>query len=554
MSYSVKCDDRLLYKKYIEGHDLITTDFNQVDNEFGSFSFSFCDDHPLYNFIVPKKSKIKIYKNENLVWLGRAIEYKDDIDGERQVYCNGCLSFLEDSIMRPFDFNGSPEALFKIVIQQHNAQVSEDQAFVIGECTVTDPNDTIVRSSIYYLSTWTIFKEKLLNLGGHLVVTFDENERPVLNWYAEINNYSTQKIKLGENLVDFEKSLLYDDFYTACIPLGAKDDDGVRLTVDSVNDGKDYIVNQQLVDLYGIFYAPVSETTWEDVTLATNLLSKGTAWLNNTGIKYKDRVDLDAEDISFLPDVDVSDFYFLKNVQFVTASDSPLDYLVVDFSVDILDPYSVLIVLSNEQSKYMKTSLTDIANRTNAGNVEQIRQVESQVATKAGTESLVNEVIMNSTYISSEASRIVAGALQEFTQTGDFARMQQTVQSQFSILANEISMNFNTLSSQITQQGSDIQQVLNQYSAWFRFLSYGLVIGNSGSPIQMVLKNDVLYFCTDPDTVTPDTAIAYFSAGKLYVNFINVQNLTIGMTGRWLDIRIVGSGDNVCALFSGRLS
>jgi hypothetical protein len=70
----------------------------------------------------------------------------------------------------------------------------------------------------------------------------------------------------------------------------------------------------------------------------------------------------------------------------------------------------------------------------------------------------------------------------------------------------------------------------------------------------MVLKNDVLYFCTDPDNVTTANAIAYFSSGQLYVNFINVQNLTIGMTGRWLDVRIVGSNDNICALFSGRLA
>ena len=70
----------------------------------------------------------------------------------------------------------------------------------------------------------------------------------------------------------------------------------------------------------------------------------------------------------------------------------------------------------------------------------------------------------------------------------------------------------------------------------------------------MKLENDVLYFCTDPVSVTPETAIAYFAAGQLYVNFINVQNLTIGMTGKWLDVRIVGTGVNTCALFSGRLA
>ena len=105
-----------------------------------------------------------------------------------------------------------------------------------------------------------------------------------------------------------------------------------------------------------------------------------------------------------------------------------------------------------------------------------------------------------------------------------------------------------------------VQTTLKDYNAWFRFLAQtstqnaGLVIGESSSPIQMKLENDVLYFCTDPVSVTTENAIAYFAAGQLYVNFINVQNLTVGSTGRWLDVRIVGSGDNLCALFSGRLS
>jgi hypothetical protein len=249
-------------------------------------------------------------------------------------------------------------------------------------------------------------------------------------------------------------------------------------------------------------------------------------------------------------DANIESFQFLDTVLVrSTPNGLSASYILTQITIPLNDPSSTTITLGGEQ-------LTLVSQFAKAqGNVqERVGTIEADYVTTGQAAAISNHEIENSTWIQQEADRIVATALQEFVETGDFATLQQTVQSQFSILANEISINFTTLSSQITQQGSNIQQTLDQYAAWFRFLSYGLVIGNSGSPIQMVLKNDVLYFCTDPDNVTTANAIAYFSAGQLYVNFINVQNLTVGMTGRWLDVRIVGSGDNVCALFSGRLS
>lgn len=566
MNYVVKLDDQLLYKKYVDNLDIFDTDFHQVDNRAGSFSFTFCDDHPLYNSIVPKKSRIKIYKDSVLVWLGRVIEQKDLINRDRSVYCEGCLSFFKDSVTRPFNFTGSPQSFFNFIVQQHNDQVADDQKLIIGNCTVTDPNDTIVRSSIYYLNTDEIIKEKLLSLGGHLVVTFDSDENPIINWYSEINNYSTQKIQLGENLVDYEKSLLYDDFYTACIPLGAKDENNIRLTIESVNSGNDFILNTELSELYGIFYSPVENTTWDDVTIASNLLSKGNSWLANEGIKYKQNVELTAEDISFLPDVNVTDLYFLKNVQFVTASGSTVSYLIVDFSVDIRDPYSLSLVLSNEESMYMKGYFTDAANRVNENNAEQIRNVESQSVSTAIAESLINTVIQQSTYITQAANEIVMSALSEYSQSSDLATLVNTLSSNLSLLANSVSLDFSRVEQLIAnqgelidEQGQLVESAFRSYNSWFRFIpqssaqNAGLVIGQSGNPVQVKLESDVMYFCTDPDNAAA-TSIAYFSAGQLYVNFANLQNLTIGMTGRWLDVRIVGSGDNVCALFSGRLS
>lgn len=547
--YSVYVDGYPLYEpRMSDQFYLIGPSLKQTTNLPGELSFSIPAEHTNASVINRLSSRVSVFKDDSLIWVGRPLESETDIYNTTKWICEGCLAYLCDTIYRPFEFQGSPTDLFTSIVNNHNAQVNENQMLNVGVVTVTDPNDYINRSSIEYLSSWDVLKTRLLDtLGGYLILTYP-NGQPTLNWYATPPDTSTQVIEFGQNIQEYAKTVYASETYTACIPLGAKDENDVRLTIESVNGGKDYITST-LADTLGYIYAPSDEVTWDDVTIPANLLSKAQAWLTNLGTKYKERVNIKAVDLHNT-DANIEAFQFMDNVLVrSTPNGLSASYILTQITIPLNDPSSTSITLGGER-------LTLVSQLAQAqGNVqERVGTIEADYVTNGQAVAISNREIENSTWIQQEADRIVATALQEFVETGDFATLQQTVQSQFSILASEISINFTTLSSQITQQGANIQQTLDQYAAWFRFLSYGLVIGNSGSPIQMVLKNDVLYFCTDPDNVTTANAIAYFSSGQLYVNFVNVQNLTIGVTGRWLDVRIVGSNDNVCALFSGRLA
>lgn len=547
--YSVYVDGYPLYEpRMSDQFYLIGPSLKQTTNLPGELSFSIPAEHTNASVINRLSSRVSVFKDDSLIWVGRPLESETDIYNTTKWICEGCLAYLCDTIYRPFEFQGSPTDLFTSIVNNHNAQVNENQMLNVGVVTVTDPNDYINRSSIEYLSSWDVLKTRLLDtLGGYLILTYP-NGQPTLNWYATPPDTSTQVIEFGQNIQEYARTVYASETYTACIPLGAKDENDVRLTIESVNGGKDYITST-LADTLGYIYAPSDEVTWDDVTIPANLLSKAQAWLTNLGTKYKERVNIKAVDLHNT-DANIEAFQFMDNVLVrSTPNGLSASYILTQITIPLNDPSSTSITLGGER-------LTLVSQLAQAqGNVqERVGTIEADYVTNGQAVAISNREIENSTWIQQEADRIVATALQEFVETGDFATLQQTVQSQFSILASEISINFTTLSSQITQQGANIQQTLDQYAAWFRFLSYGLVIGNSGSPIQMVLKNDVLYFCTDPDNVTTANAIAYFSSGQLYVNFVNVQNLTIGVTGKWLDVRIVGSGDNTCALFSGRLS
>lgn len=556
--YSVYCDGLPLYVQQLsETYFLHDATLTQKANVPSMLQFTITPDHPYYNSIFRLSSRITVYRDGYLIWVGRPIESNTGIYNTVKWVCEDALAYLCDSLYRPFEFSGSPEELFADIINSHNAQVQSNQQLGIGTVTVTDPNDYIVRSSVDYATSWETVKEKLLGMGGYLMLTYP-NGNPTLNWYLTPPDTSTQVIEFGENIQSFTRAIYASETYTACVPLGVKDDDGHRLTIASVNNGSDTLINTTLAAQLGTIYAPPELVIWEDVTLPENLKTKGLAWLNNEGITVKERVELTAVDLHNA-DANVEAFQFLDNV-IVSSAPHGLSatYVLTEITTPLNDPSSSQITLGGERV----TLVSELANQ-NRNITERVGLIEADYVTNGQAVALATETIESSTWIQQTAESIVATALQEYSKTSDLEALYETVSSQFSQLASQVSLQFNTIEQSVTQNADavgGVQNTLNEYNAWFRFLAQtssqnaGLVIGESTSPIQMKLENDILYFCTDPVSVTPATAIAYFSAGQLYVNFINVNNLTVGTTGKWLDVRIVGTGMNTCALFSGRLS
>lgn len=84
---------------------------------------------------------------------------KIDVEG-----AEGELAFLLDSVQRPYDYSGTISGFLNLLIDNHNAQVEEEKWFTVGNVTVTDQNDYIVRSNIDYVDTWTELQKNLLDL------------------------------------------------------------------------------------------------------------------------------------------------------------------------------------------------------------------------------------------------------------------------------------------------------------------------------------------------------------------------------------------------------
>jgi len=205
---------------------------------------------------------------------------------------NGELSFLLDSIQRPYNFQGSPNDLFKQFINNHNNQVEETKKFTIRNVKVPDSNNYINRENSNYSNTWDAVNDKLINLsGGNLETGPLENGKRYIDYIAKYTHINSQVIQFGENLLDITQYAKGENIKTAIIPLG-KD----KLTISSVNNGNDYIYDEIAVNLFGWIWDTVEHN---DVTLPGNLLAKWQQYLSSV-INESITIELSAVDLHHL--------------------------------------------------------------------------------------------------------------------------------------------------------------------------------------------------------------------------------------------------------------
>ena len=388
-------------------------------------------------------------------------------------------------------------------------------------------------------------------------VDYDALERPILHYSLSARNFSTQVIRFGKNLVDYNVKYDFDGFYTACVPLGAKDEETKEyITIASVNNGVDYLIDATNAARYGVIYAPPSETTWEDVHYPAILLTKAQEWIRDKAARLVKEISLTARDLSNL-DVDSSMIEFLDSV--AVEADEINDRFVVKALARPLDrPLQLEINMGDTRS-----SLTGASVSQQRSTADRITIIEDSYVSESDVHVIAREEITNDTSIVQRAEAIIMSALEEYVKTSDFETLKLSIQTSFSILRGEISAEFTSTYSDITDTNTRIDTI----SSFIRLLGTiydehgnieqkgGILIGESTSEIKLKLENDVLYFFVgDGKIVTPQNAIAYFASNNLVVNRTNIQNLTLGTQGEYLDARILGTGNNVGVMWSGRLS
>lgn len=194
--------------------------------------------------------------------------------------------------------------------------------------------------------------------------------------------------------------------------------------------------------------------------------------------------------------------------------------------------------------------------------VTETRRITKELEMTADSlRSAISDSAQNTTQLIQQSQAIIMEALQEYATTGDLEQLRSSMQSRFEILAGQIEASFTSISETVSDLDGETTRQFSEIHSFIRLMAQtstvngGIVIGESTSQIKLKLENDILYFFTgDEKTVSVDNAIAYFSAGKLYVVQSQIQQLTIGTTGRLMDFYILGSGENTAVGMIGRLT
>lgn len=565
MNWTIYSGDNLIYNREIitdlaerkySVHDPV---LSETTDGFNTLTFSAVDGSPATEYIHKLFPLIRLYKDGNLYSKGRLISDTPNIYNEHEYYVEDFLGVLRDSIIRPYEFIGSVSDFLQMIVNAHNAQVQDFQKFVSIECDVDAHAQTgnITRSSEFYANSWAVIKDKLLDpLGGHMWVSYNGNEEAILHYSLSARDTSTQVIRLGENLASISIKDTAESFYTACLPLGVQDPETKEyLTIASENQGSDVLINQTAAERYGIIFAPIDETTWEDVTIASNLYTRAQTWLQTQSAQSVQQIDLNAVDLG---DNDTEAFMWLDSVRVVVPSRGLDSLFTIEAITRQLDSPGTVEIMLNYAGKQLTTGAASSA----ASNARVIQEIKADYTTSGEVRAIAEEQINQSTSIEQRANAIIMTALEEYTKTSDFETFRSSVLTQLSELAGQVEIGFTSTQQSISNLAGETSSSFESIYSFIRFLAYiqgqqneGIVIGLSTSDIKLKLEHDVLYFFTgDEKMVTAANAIAYFAANQLYVNNTTIQNLTLGTQGAYLDARIVGTGDNRCALWSGRLS
>lgn len=360
--YKIYVDNELFSDSRIDDLMLINPVVTLEANNPGSFTFTIPAEHPKKDLIKRRKSIISVFRDveSTPVFQGFCVEETTDFNRQRKVKCEGELSYLNDSVQRQAKYQGvTVLELFTEYIKNHNSQVDDYKKFEIGEVTVTDHNDYIYCFTNMQ-STMTEIKEDLVDDYGGFVRVRYGNGKKRIDYIKDSPRISPQTIELGKNLIDFTSNIDCSDIATVVIPLGTKLDtqevDGLdaRLTVKSVNDGKDYIENTIAVSNYGRI---VKVVKWDDVTTPSALKTKCEKYIKDYQF---DNVVVQAKAVDFgYFSNKVEKFQMLDSVRIVSEKHGMDRYfMLTKMKLNLNNPENDVFTFG----KTIKVSLTVSAN------------------------------------------------------------------------------------------------------------------------------------------------------------------------------------------------
>ena len=476
---------------------------------------------------------------------GRALDNGTDFYNTHTWTCESCLAYLKDTIQPPYDYSGTLRGLLELFVSVHNSTVETKKQFAVGNVTVTDDNDYIAYSNSEFSVTLDAIRDKLIKThGGFLQVRY-VGDTKYLDYIADFDSLSPQTVEYGKNLLDVKINRDHSERASVLIPLGAEDEEtGERLQITSVNDGKNYVIDNDTVSEIGKIWRT---EIWEDVTVPGNLLRKAQARLLELiqGITSMELTIVDESDTG----ADIGDIHA---GMYVACKSPPhgIDgtYRCMGRTRDYLNPAENTITigasgvrltgLSTKQNGTISALEENILGQTAKieGISDKVDDLEETVSELGDVDGLKTEIRECYSEIEKTSEQIQSTVRDNYLSKDDLTTIQQDFQTAITQASSEIRMDFTSITNEITENVSSNFALIEEY---IRFRGALIELGKVGNAFTAELSNESLSFKENGQE------IAYISNQSLVITNAEIRNrLSLGTAARgWFDFipRVTGN-------------
>lgn len=376
--YYDKHDDKeplVLHDTSSDSEKVAEGKIEQSLSDIHTFDFEILYNHPLYNNIKPFVGIIKVINkfDGEVEFLGRVLQPDFEMDNQgafsKRYTCESVLGYLQDSTQ---SFQKVPnkgiEDYLRRIIDKHNSQVEPHKQFKLGKITVDNPTDTPHRY-IGYDTTFQTLKDFVIGRFGGYIVLRLEADGMYLDYLKDVGENKGTPIQVGTNIETARREVDLTNIVTRLVPLGADLEEKVtrttkqqetgqyvvraRTTIDSVNGGRTYVEDPELVKEFGIIQRPMD---WTEISDPKILLARGKQYMQSLKIAISSWT------------VNVVEMYFIdsKVEKFVLGNKHPIDnppmsgveqLQIIKKVIDIVQPESIELTVGSDSMSLSKYQL-----------------------------------------------------------------------------------------------------------------------------------------------------------------------------------------------------
>lgn len=304
--YSIFTGNEAIYAPAGSGSNYLVQNprYQHEVNKAGQLEFTLLPENPLYGKLKRLISPISLYQDGDEIWFGRVLTSQTDFYNAEIVTAEGALAFLHDVVIRPFsvtfDTGNVVRQYVEFILDLYNRRVEDWKKIYPGRITVTESNNYLYRYKDSYNYAFDVLMDHTVesSLGGYLSIRRAFG-KTYLDYTAEAGETSDQVIQFGVNLLDLDNFISAENVYTVIIPVGKSNSDK-RLTIASVNNGKDYLESSKGIALFGRIEKYVE---FPEVTTARGLKQVAAKQLESA-IQQAVSIDVKAVDLHLInPDI-----------------------------------------------------------------------------------------------------------------------------------------------------------------------------------------------------------------------------------------------------------